>query len=257
MKRKKVMEAGPLMKIAVYTPPEPRDGPRARAEKSRITTAAQKLMNDKTAKGRLEMILAANFTPRDLFLTLTYRDKDLPTTRKDAQKRIRRFLRLLREYRKARGETLKYVYVTENKHGAGRFHHHVILNATARDIETFRSLWTYGDIIDIRYIGTERGAYAYWAGYMAKESGDRPVGAQMWTGSKNLAKPKVTYSYIGNDETIETPAGYSTIVKDERKEWFGGYCYIKCFRLPVYTDEKPPLQQGDPEADPGPLLSCL
>ena len=42
-KRKKTIIAGRLVKTIIYTAPEPQDGPRVRAVKSRMTTAAQKL----------------------------------------------------------------------------------------------------------------------------------------------------------------------------------------------------------------------
>ena len=61
-KRKKTIIAGQIVKTIIYTAPEPLDGKRARAEKSRMTSAAQKAMTDKAARGRLEMLLAANFT---------------------------------------------------------------------------------------------------------------------------------------------------------------------------------------------------
>lgn len=50
-KRKKTIIAGPIVKTIIYTAPEPQDGKRARAEKSKMTSAAQKAMNDKTARG--------------------------------------------------------------------------------------------------------------------------------------------------------------------------------------------------------------
>ena len=103
-KRKKTIIAGSIVKTIIYTAPEPLDGKRARAEKSRMTTAAQKAMNDKAARGRLEMLMAANFTGRDLFITTTYRDDDLPPNRAEAVKRIRGFIKALREHRKARGQ---------------------------------------------------------------------------------------------------------------------------------------------------------
>ena len=116
-KRKKTIVAGQIVKTIIYTAPEPQDGKRARAEKSKITSAAQKAMNDKAARGRLEMLMAANFEGRDLFVTLTYREEDLPPNRAEAVKRVRRFLRMLRQERKARGQELKYIYTTEEKHG--------------------------------------------------------------------------------------------------------------------------------------------
>lgn len=114
-KRKKTIAAGCIVKTILYTAPEPRDGERVRAEKSRMTTAAQKAMNDKTARGRLEMLLAANFIDRDLFVTLTYRNADLPEKRAGAVKNVRQFLKNLRKHRKARGQELKYIYTTEEK----------------------------------------------------------------------------------------------------------------------------------------------
>ena len=108
-KRKKTIIAGRLVKTIIYTVPEPQDGPRVRAVKSRMTTAAQKAMNDKAARVKLEMLLAANFGPCDLFVTLTYRDENLPAKRAGAIKNVRSFLKHLREHRKARGQTLKYI----------------------------------------------------------------------------------------------------------------------------------------------------
>ena len=192
-KRKKTITAGCIVKTILYTAPEPRDGERARAEKSRMTTAAQKAMNDKTARGRLEMLLAANFVGSDLFVTLTYRDADLPEKRAGAVKNVRQFLKELRKHRRARGQELKYIYTTEEKHGAARLHHHLIINSTERDIETIRSLWPYGDIIDLEYVRNRD--YETLALYMTKESVEgRPVGAQMWTRSRNLVQPTVESS---------------------------------------------------------------
>lgn len=64
--------------------------PQARAEKSRATTAARKWINDKTARGKMEMLLWANFTERDLYVTLTYDDAHLPKNRKEAQENVRK-----------------------------------------------------------------------------------------------------------------------------------------------------------------------
>ena len=60
-KRKKVIGADRLVKTVVYTVPQPRDSEHVRAEKSKITSAAQRALNFRTAQGRLEMLLAANF----------------------------------------------------------------------------------------------------------------------------------------------------------------------------------------------------
>lgn len=255
-KRKKTITAGSLVKTILYTAPEPRDGERVRAEKSKMTTAAQKAMNDKTARGRLEMLLAANFTGRDLFVTLTYRPADLPASRAQAVANVRRFLKQLREYRKARGESLKYVYVTEEKHGEAQLHHHLSVSATQRDIEVIRSLWPHGDIIDMEYIGSRD--YETWALYMTKEGAQsRPVGAQLWTGSRNLEKPKVIVSYVDNDASLTVPVGCHIIEREEKTTEFGSYCYIKYRVIPKYWDSPQAPPRGAERGIEGPLMSCL
>lgn len=225
-KRKKTITAGNIVKTILYTAPEPRDGERARAEKSRMTSAAQKAMNDKSARARLEMLLAENFTGRDLFVTLTYRDSSLPSRRDGAVTLVRRFLRDLRNHRTARGQELKYVYTTEEKHGAARLHHHLVINATGQDIETIRSLWPYGDVIDAEQI--DENDYAALAVYITKESVEgRPVGAQMWTRSRNLRQPVVEVCYVPDDTALSVPAGCHILEKEEKVTEYGSYCYVK------------------------------
>lgn len=230
-KRMKTIKAGRLVKTILYTAPEPRDGERVRAEKSRMTAAAQKIMNDKTARGKLEMLLAANFTRRDLFVTLTYRDADLSAKRAGAVKLVRQFLKNLRKHRALRGQVLCYIYTTEEKHGEARLHHHLVLNATGQDIELIRSLWPYGDIIDAEQIDEDD--FAALAMYMTKESVEgRPVGAQMWTRSRNLKKPRVESCFVPDDTTLAAPPGCHVLEKAEKGTEYGSYCYIK-YRLPA------------------------
>ena len=229
-KRKKTITAGRIVKTILYTAPEPRDGDRARAEKSRMTTAAQKAMNDKSARGRLEMLIAANFTGRDLFVTLTYRDANLPSKRAGAVKLLRKFLKELRKYRIARGQELRYIYTTEEKHGEARLHHHLVINATGKDIEIIRSLWPYGDVVDVEQI--DENDFAALAMYITKESVEgRPVGAQMWTRSRNLVKPKVETCFVPDDTTLAVPPGCDTLEREEKVTEYGSYSYIK-YRLP-------------------------
>lgn len=227
-KRKKTIISGPIVETVIYTAPEPRDGPRERAEKSRMTTAAQKAVNDNCARRKLSRLISTNFTWKDLFATLTYRDGSLPVDRKEARKLLAAFLRKLRDARRRRGAELKYIYVTEDKHGDGRIHHHVILNATGEDMEELRSLWTYGDIVDVEYIGKHD--FDGWAVYMSKEAGDRPNGARMWTPSKNLKKPIVNYEYVTSDTTLTFPPGVEPLDRREEVGMYGSFCYIK-YRL--------------------------
>ena len=70
------------------------------------------------------LLHVAAFSNKDLFVTLTYRDKSLPSTRKEAVKLLRQFFKNLRKYRNARNLLTKYIYVTEELHGEKRLHHH-------------------------------------------------------------------------------------------------------------------------------------
>ena len=174
----------------------------------------------------MAMLLAANFTGRDLFVTLTYRPEDLPKNRKAAQDLAKKFIRAMRTHRKARGQGFKYIYTTEEKHGDARLHHHLIINGTGNDLETIKSLWPYGDIVDIEYLG--KSDYETWALYMTKEGvSGRPVGAQLWTTSRNLKKPVVRSIYVSNDSAIQAPAGCFVLEKEEKVTEFGNYSYIK------------------------------
>lgn len=233
-KRKKTIIAGRLVKTILYTAPEPQDGQRARAAKSRMTTAAQKAMNDKAACVKLEMLIAANFAPSDIFATLTYRDGDLPPCREAAVRNVRVLLKRLREHYKARGRELKYIYTTEDKHGDGRLHHHLVITAAGNDMDLIKSLWAYGDIIEFEYVGNYDGEQL--ARYITKEGREkRPVGAQLWTRSRNLEKPIVQYEYVSNDTTLTVPVGCRVIEREERATEFGSYAYIK-YRLPQRYD---------------------
>lgn len=230
-KRKKNIIAGRIRKTVIYTAPEPADSRRTRAEKSRMTSAAQKAMNDKTARNRLEMLIACNFSGRDLFVTLTYRDTDLPTKRTAAVQLCRSFLAKLRKVRTKRGQSLKYIYTTEEKHGEARLHHHLMINGTGHDIEEIRSLWPHGDVVDMEYVGERE--YDIWAAYMTKEGVQgRPVDARLWTASRNLEKPVVYTEYVTNDTALAVPPGCHVIEREEKVSEFGSYCYIK-YKVPM------------------------
>lgn len=231
-KRKKVIRAGNLVLATIHTPPMPRDEEHVRAEKSKMTTASRRALNFRTARRRLELLLATNFTARDLHMTLTYRDACLPKSRAEAAKNLRKFIDHLRKHRKQRGQVLKYVYTTEGNHGDKRWHHHVVVNATDRDIDVFRSLWIHGDQVDIEYIADRE--YKGLAEYLTKESIEgKPVGAQMWTPSRNLQRPVVESSWVDDNETLTVPPGCYVLERQELQNEFGSFSYIKYRIEPV------------------------
>ena len=86
-KRLKKQTAGRLVRAVCYTQVLSTDTPRARAEKAKCSTAARRKLNYRFAYQKLQMQLAANFTRRDLYVTLTYDDEHLPPNRKAAKSR--------------------------------------------------------------------------------------------------------------------------------------------------------------------------
>lgn len=241
-KRKKVTTAGLLVKAVIYTPPQPRDNDYTRAAKSRMTTAARRAMNARSAQSRLEMVLAANFGGADLFCTLTYRDDCLPQKLKEAKKRIQAFIKAFRLQRRRKGLDLKYVYVTEGRHGDKRYHHHIVINASGLDdLELIRSLWQYGDVVDVERIADYE--FVEIAKYITKESAeDRPNGAQMWTRSRNLEPPELESYFVSDDETLQPPPGAYVLEREEKQNEYGGFSYLK-YRLPV---ERKPFHPRPP-----------
>ena len=75
---RKIITAGLLVVEAIYPRVEAKDGSRARAAKHKASSEAQKRMNAIYSWQKLELMLAANMRPGDLWLTVTYDDAHLP-----------------------------------------------------------------------------------------------------------------------------------------------------------------------------------
>ena len=219
--------AGSLVRACCYTMPLPRDTALERAEKQKMTSAARARMNLKTSWAKCRLTAAANFGAGDLFVSLTYDEASLPARREEATKKMAGFLRQLREaYRRAGMPELKYLYVTEHKHGEGRWHHHAFINGNPRARELIRSLWRYG-IVDIKSVDPLQ--LVDLAKYFCKESVDekRKVGKRLWTPSKNLSKPKIEQDYVPDDFTLTIPPGGYLLENPSSRNNYGEFSYIE------------------------------
>lgn len=227
-KFKKIIVAGPLVIESVYPVPNPRDSRGVRQGKKALSSQAQQQMNLKYAWQKLELEIAANFGVRDLWVTLTYDDAHLPRSREEAKTCFRTFARKLRVVRKAKGQELRYIYVTEHKHGEGRWHHHALINATGDDYELIRSLWSCGNV-EFRSIRIDRDKnYETLARYMCKEQRDK-VGQRLWSGSRNLRKPERECFRVPNDTPLSVPKDAPITFADtgDVTTAYGHYRYIK------------------------------
>lgn len=226
-KFKKIVVAGPLVIETVYPAPHPRDSQSVRRGKKALSSEAQQRMNMKYAYQKLELEIAANFGVRDLYATLTYDDAHLPASRKAANSRISAFWKKLRAARKLNGDDLRYIYVTEHKHGDGRWHHHVLINATGEDYALIRELWGKGGV-DFKQIRIDRDKnFETLARYLCKELRDK-VGQRLWSGSRNLRKPEKDCFRVPNDTPL-TPPRNATVLTDtgDVTTAYGHYRYIK------------------------------
>ena len=183
---KRTITAGPLVMVALYPAASTKDGATARQKKRELSTRAQQLMNLKYAWQKLKLLIAANFGPKDLFLTLTYTDECLPSDRDQVMRDVAAFVKSLRRHRP--GQELRYIYCIEHKHGEGRWHVHMLLNSTGDDFDLILRLWKRGGV-EFKKIRVDREKnYESLARYFCKEPRDKP-GDCLWSGSKKLRKP--------------------------------------------------------------------
>lgn len=226
-KFKKIIVAGPLVVETVYPAPNPRDSLGVRQGKKALSSEAQRRMNLKYAYQKLELEIAANFGVKDLYATLTYDDDHLPASRKEANRRMQAFWRKLRAARKTKDQELRYIYVTEHKHGDGRWHHHVLINATGEDYDLIRRLWGQGSV-DFKQIRIDRDKnFETLSRYLCKEQREK-LGLRLWSCSRNLRKPERECFRVPNDTPL-TPPRNATVLTDtgDVTTAYGHFRYIK------------------------------
>lgn len=253
--RRKTIIAGNLVKVVEYTPIFPRDSSRTRSIKQRASRDAQKALNFRTAQGKLESKLAANFSDRDYFVTYTFRKNAAPKNRKQANTIKKKYLRRLRAAYNRRGYPLKWVFALENKHGEGQYHFHAVINGTdsSSDVEEIASLWDYGDVHIEKLFnathdaGEEFNTWLQVSVYMTKERPEygkdkTPVGAQIYSCSRNLIAPVVLPTvWVDEAGPLTIPPGAIVIETESRSNEYGNYSYLKYMTRPLRS-KKPVLE---------------
>jgi len=151
-KRRKVIRAGRLVYAAVYSTVHPSDSPEARAAKTKCSSAARQRMNMKYAWQKLELLLASNFTPRDLVVTLTYDDDHLPDDRDGAVEKIKRFWVQLRKARRLAGQSLRYSTLSMYKTSQLTYHNQLKQYVMTLDDPAAVKAVTYGQQLTGTYL---------------------------------------------------------------------------------------------------------
>lgn len=229
-KRLTQIRAGRLVTAVLYTQATAADEPHVRAAKLKISSEARQRLNRRASWEKLEALAAANFDKDDLFVTLTYRDEDLPHSREQALRCLNDFLRELRAARALRGAELLYIKNAEHMLDTGeegRWHHHLFLNATGADYEEIRALWNkYGDNVDFQPLLEDGWDYAGRAQYLCKER--PPAGKQAWTPSRNLKRPERCSEMVDDSLTLAPPPGAIVLEAPAPvNNGWGSYVYLK------------------------------
>ena len=226
--RRKIIRAGTLWMAVQYTAIRGGNQTARREARAQISSPARESLNAKLSWQKLMLTLAANFSRSDLVVGLDYRDADLPNRREDADKRLTNFICALRAHRRAQGQTLIYVRVTEGYHSGGRLHHHLIINATGQDYDIIRQLWSKNaNTVDFEPFGTD-GAER-WGKYLTKEpreKGRRYVGDRTWRASIHMKKPDITSEFVDRDDELHPPAGAFVIDKTQCENCYGRFCHM-------------------------------
>ena len=165
--------------------------PKGRGKRNKPTTEVQKKLNRRHTEGRLRRLLHTNFTPSDLFVTLTFDDDTLPETVEDCQRLVQNFLRRLKRRYGKLGIEPKYIYVMEYGQKHNRLHIHLVLTGGITK-EDLAKLWGLGSVSADK-LHFDMDGLATLAKYLTKgsETDERPTW-KSWSGSRNLEKPTVT-----------------------------------------------------------------
>jgi hypothetical protein len=125
----------------------------------------------------------------------------------------------------------------------------MIVNSTElrNDFEDIRSIWSHGDDVHIQRMSDwgspNNPGYSAIAEYIAKERGERPLGARMWNGSRNLKKPVIETCWVQDNAIIEPPAGSVVIERENKITEYGSYSY--CEYIMPKTTKPPQRRQRD------------
>lgn len=111
----------------------------ARGVKAKPSTAAQKRLNEKNARKKLEWIIQENFKPKDFMCELSY-PADFDYSQAVSGRELENWIRAVRREFKKAGLDFKYVYSVELGEKNHRPHYHVICSGDL-GAEILRRKW--------------------------------------------------------------------------------------------------------------------
>ena len=242
MKKRITIDGGAVVYQMEYPGARRSDPPKVRAAKQKATSAAQAIRNQILSTRALELLLSCNYpTPGSgLVLTLTFDDRHLPKDRKTAQRRLKYFLRKLRDDRAQAGlPEPRCVYCPEVLTSAtGRWHFHLVLDATGDDLAMVRRRWIYGRDIEARPLRVDDDKnHESLARYMNKELREAQeyecrVGLRGWSCTRNCRRPEVDVQTVEDSSRLRAPRGATVLIFERRTTELCESTVLK-YRLPA------------------------
>ena len=230
--RTRTIKAGTRLEAEVYPIYGRSQEQNARKAKLNMTRERQQQLNTRRSKRQLVLLMENNFSyDRDVHVTLTYagEEPDLRRCRKD----IRNFLTRVKRRREKRGlEELKYIYAVGHDRDQ-RIHVHMVMNGgIGRD--ELEKMWGKGYANTIRLQQQGGGLqgmanYLYRQNEKARDMGER-AGVHMWSGSRNLKKPKehVSDTKISNRKVKLIAQHFNTTAYEIMERVYPGYSLEYC-----------------------------
>ena len=230
--RRRVTVAGPRLECEIYPVFGKQDEGRARAAKQNITPEKQKRLNRKRAEQHIVQLADANFTEKDIELTLTYKKYHQPDLER-CHKDVKNFLKRLKRYRKKYGlGNPKYIYVIEggmekkNGYGVTNFHAHFLMDG-AVPREVLEEIWEYGYANTKQLQPDEDRGLEELAKYMIKES--KQTGRRFAT-SRNLKKPQIRAKDVKTSNRVVKAIAHDirNEAKEEMEKRYPSYKFVEC-----------------------------
>ena len=227
--RTKTTKAGRRLEVEIYPVFGREKESRLRAAKRNLTPEKQERLNLKRAQQHFVQLVDANFSEKDIHLTLTYRGE--PPAYEQAKKDLSNFLRRVKRLREKRGlPELKYCGVIEGQEEmAGgykktRIHAHLLMNDGV-DREELERIWALGYANADRLKPDERGLEAI-ARYIIKQQKHR----RKWLASRNLRQPKVRTSdtKASNARVKRIAHDIRNEAKAEMEKLYPQYSFVDC-----------------------------
>ena len=221
----KTTVAGPRLEAEVY-PIFGRDtvATLRRAKKTNVTPERVQRLNRERSIRHLIQLADANFSEKDIHLTLTYRNA--PSYDR-AKKDMRNFcLRLKRAREKAGLPDLKYIYTIEGDSDGKkeRIHIHMLTNGDM-EREEIERIWEKGYANADRLQPDENGLEAI-VRYLVKQQKNK----RKWCASRNLIQPKwrTSDSRCSRGQVKRIAFDIRNEAKVQMEKIYPGYQFVSC-----------------------------